>query len=147
MQKVCNYHDAADVAMADMSHTWLSHPCLCQFRQVDVQGHMSSPFCCTFDPVSRMMGLAGLAAGNADSVCLTLWQLTEGGAAALIGQHGQPLKQGFFSKPKQPLQPRSLSLDIQARICLVAVPGSQLHLFRWQARLCGSCSTFCDMAT
>ncbi len=107
---------------------------------------MTSPMGCTFDPVSRIVGLAGLGSGKADSVCLTLWQLTEG-TPALIGQHGRPLKQGFFSKPKQTLQPWSVSLDTEARACLVAVPGSQLHLFRWQARLCGPCSTFCDMTS
>ena len=88
---------------------------------------------CTFDPASRRLGLAGLATGDADSVCLTLWQLTEGDAPALMGQHGRPAKQGFFSKPKQSLQPWSVSLDTEAKACLVAVPGSQLHLFQWQA--------------
>ena len=113
-------------------HAWLSDPCHLDNRLPDVQGHMPSPACCTFDPIGSMIGLASLGSGKADAVSLTLWQLTEGGEPTLVGQHGRPAKQGLFRRPKQAAQPWALSLDAEARACLVAVPGSQLHLFQWQ---------------
>lgn len=94
---------------------------------------MSSPLCCSFDAVSRTISLASRGSRKADSVCLTLWQLVEGGPPALIGQHGRPAKQGFFTRAQRSYQAWSISLNTAAKACLVADPGSRLHLFQWQA--------------
>lgn len=93
---------------------------------------MPSPQCCTFDPVSKVLAMAGQGSGKSGPVCLALWQLTDGNAPIIMGRYGQPAKQSFFGRPKDSSQAWVVSLDVQSRMCLVAPPGSQLHLFRWK---------------
>lgn len=109
--------------------------CCQQALYVCMQEHMAHPLCCAFDPASKTLAMAGQGASKAGAVCLTLWHLLSGSTPTLFMQHGRPARQGFFSRQKLPLQPWQLSLDAESRTCLIAVPGGQLHVFRWQARL------------